>query len=623
MKKTLILLLILAMVLPMCLVANAAVKPGSKLPTPYTLKIGGTSYKLVNYDTPIYTVNTPLETQDVEGNKFTKVGQNMMGANEDNYNAKLIWNSTDDRPTLILRGFIFDEWNNETGLMEGKWDAANEKYKQLQTYSIVTDKNIPLDIVLTGEDSLIEAMFGITFYHDTTITSDGATKLTMNNEASCIAPNQSTGSLTINANLDLTLGRFYNTQYASAVIHTYGGDLTINGGHLDLKCNTKETKVLTALHARNGANLTINGGVINAMSIIGTARNNGCIRAEGKLTINGGYVTALPKDALGLHGRAGIEMNGGIVNTTAKLWAISFGVNADDPKEFVFNGGTLTATSKRVFHDECRNIKLGAGVTVYAGTDEANAKVYDGTETKYANQSWVRFTGNSKHAPGWDGKDDAAPTLPATKPTTAAPTTKPTQVPTTAPTQAPTVAPTAAPTKAPTAAPTSAPTKAPIAETSRVTRPHLTVPTKAPTSATKPAVTTAPAATTAPTSATKPVATKSPTVATTAPEVTLAPTQVTEVTEVTNTTAATEATQAPVTEATKAPATQVTQTPTEAAKETEETKQKTDKDDNKAENGKDKDSNVVLIVAIAAIIVLAGAGAGTAVYFLVIKKKQP
>jgi hypothetical protein len=238
----------------------------------------------------------------VEGNKFTKVGQNMMDANEDNYNAKLIWNTGDDRPTLILRGFVFDEWNNETGLMEGKWDAANETYKKLQTYSITTDKNIPLDIVLTGNDCLIEAMFGITFYNDTTITSDGATKLTMNNEASCIAPNGTTGSLTINANLDLTLGRYYNQQYASAVIHTYGGALIINGGNIKLKCNPKETKTLIALHARGYADLIINGGNIDAMSIVGKSRQNGCIRAQGKLIINGGTVKVNPKEAVGLHG---------------------------------------------------------------------------------------------------------------------------------------------------------------------------------------------------------------------------------------------------------------------------------------------------------------------------------
>ena len=559
MKRSLVLLLILALVLPMCLVTNAA-KAGGKLPTPYTLKIGGTSYKLVNYDVPIYTVNTPLETQDVEGNKFTKVGQNIMDANEDNYNAKLIWNTGDDRPTLILRGFVFDEWNNETGLMEGKWDAANETYKKLQTYSITTDKTAPLDIILTGNDCLIEAMFGITFYNDTTITSDGATKLTMNNEASCIAPNQSTGSLTIDANLDLTLGRFYNTQYASAVIHTYGGDLTINGGYLDLKCNPKETKVLTALHARNGADLTINGGVINAMSIIGAARNNGCLKAEGKLTINGGYITALPKDALGLHGRAGIEMNGGIVNTTAKLWAISFGANADDPKEFVFNGGTLTASAKRVFHDECRNIKLGEGVTVYAGADAETAKVYDGNDTKYANQSWVRFTNDPSHGPGWVGEMPKPPV----------------NIPTTAPTTAPTTEPTTAPTTAPTTVPTTAPTKATTPAT-RVTQAHMTLPSKA-TTATKA------------TSATKPVATLAPT------EQTLAPTEVTEITQVT----------------------EATEAPTQTTKETSATKATVPDHKDTDEPTDEKKPDVVSIVSIAVIVVTVGAVAA----FVLVKRKK-
>ena len=42
------------------------------------------------------------------------------------------------------------------------------------------------------------------------------------------------------------------------------------------------TKSLDILIHSLCRDLTINGGVINAMSIIGAARNNGCLKAEGR-----------------------------------------------------------------------------------------------------------------------------------------------------------------------------------------------------------------------------------------------------------------------------------------------------------------------------------------------------
>ena len=71
---------------------------------------------------------------------------------------------------------------------------------------------------------MLEAKFGITFRNDLTITSEGNTMLTIYIASGCIAPNVSSGDLTMNANLDLSLGSFYNSQHAATVIHTYVGE---------------------------------------------------------------------------------------------------------------------------------------------------------------------------------------------------------------------------------------------------------------------------------------------------------------------------------------------------------------------------------------------------------------
>ena len=71
---------------------------------------------------------------------------------------------------------------------------------------------------------MLEAKFGITFRNDLTITSEGNTMLTIYIASGCIAPNVSGSDLTMNANLGLPLGSFYNSQYADAVIHTYSGE---------------------------------------------------------------------------------------------------------------------------------------------------------------------------------------------------------------------------------------------------------------------------------------------------------------------------------------------------------------------------------------------------------------
>ena len=380
---------------------DATAAAGAAVPKPYTMKIGSISLTVSKYEEAVYTMNKEADGLDMKGNKYTKIVQTSTGANEENWNAKLIWHVGDAAPTLYLRGFVLDEYNNESGLepasendlMEATYDAEKNTYTRKTTAAITTSKNWPLNIVLTGADSKIEAHFGITFYHNTTLTSDGDTKLTMNNYGSCISPNKTYGALTIDANLDLLLRKYYNTEQAAAVIHTYGGTLTINGGKMNLKCSTAETKRLVAMHARYNGDLIINGGDINAMSIVGRSRENGCLRAEGMMYINGGKLKVVPKLAIALYAKKGIVMNGGDVTLMATWNAVNTG-SSSAPGSFTFNGGNLTIMSQICFDATTRKgvWTLGEGTFAYAGINAKDCEIFDGSKLKLAGQPWMFFT---------------------------------------------------------------------------------------------------------------------------------------------------------------------------------------------------------------------------------------
>ena len=380
---------------------DATAAAGAAVPKPYTMKIGSISLTVSKYEEAVYTMNKEADGLDMKGNKYTKIVQTSEGANEENWNAKLIWHVGDAAPTLYLRGFVLDEYNNASGLepenendlMEATYDAEKDTYTRKTTAAITTSKNWPLNIVLTGADSKIEAHFGITFYHNTTLTSDGDTKLTMNNYGSCISPNKTYGALTIDANLDLMLRKYYNTEQAAAVIHTYGGTLTINGGKMNLKCSTAETKRLVAMHARYNGDLIINGGDINAMSIVGRSRENGCLRAEGMMYINGGKLKVVPKLAIALYAKKGIVMNGGDVTLMATWNAVNTG-SSSAPGSFTFNGGNLTIMSQICFDATTRKgvWTLGEGTFAYAGINAKDCQIFDGTQLKLAGHPWMFFT---------------------------------------------------------------------------------------------------------------------------------------------------------------------------------------------------------------------------------------
>ena len=365
--------------------------PGGDILLKTTVKFGTLTLELKKYDEPIYTINNAIETTDTGENAMTRWTQTTSGANEDNWNAKFVWNSTDDQPTLYLRGFKMDDWNNETGKYAVNPNNTSKGY--YQTYSITTGSEVPTTIILTGEDSLIECQFGITFNNNLTIKSEGETKLTMNNQSSTISPNKAAGfTLTIDANLVLTIRSFYNTEFASGCIMNYQGDIIINGG--TIKCSAKDSnhKNVNAIVARSSGNIVINGGDISGNNTVGQSHANGVIQTKNKLIINGGKVDVKPNSAIGLYGGEGIEINGGEVKVTSPWYGITTGTNKEGTP-IVFNGGTTTIMAERSFYSySVPVVQLGEKVKAYGGSGKKNAEVYDGTDKKVLSKPWFFVT---------------------------------------------------------------------------------------------------------------------------------------------------------------------------------------------------------------------------------------
>ena len=379
--------------------------PGGDILLKANVSFGTLKLDLKKYDEPIYTINSSIETTDAAGNPFTRWVQTTKGANADNWNAMFIWKSTDAEPTLYLRGFKLDDWNNDASKFAVNPNNPNGYY---QTYSITTGSDIPLTIILTGEDSMIECQFGITYNQNLTIKSEGNTKLTMNNQSSGISPNKAAGfTLTIDANLVITIRSFYNTEFASGCIMNYQGDIIINGG--TIKCNAKDQnkKNVNTIVARSSGNIIINGGTITGNSTVGQSHANGVIQTKDKLIINGGTINVQPNSAVGLHAGKAIEINGGTINVISPWYAITTGTTAA-PGEVIINGGTLKVLAERCFYGNTK-ITIGDGVRAYAGPNEKDAELYDGSDTKLIQRPW------------WLSTDDDSITI-ETKPATTIPT---------------------------------------------------------------------------------------------------------------------------------------------------------------------------------------------------------
>lgn len=367
--------------LVLCLLPAAVLADG----TLATVEFGSYDCKLTAYDTPVYTVNQSKEVYDTEGNRFTSWNQTATGASAENWNAKFEWKTGEAGPTLTLKGFKMDDFNNTTG----KWKAGSDGQKTpgtaaapakaAGTYAISTPSGVPMTILITGEDSLVECKFGITYHGSTTITSEGAAKLVISGMSSGISSNGTAGAaLTLkNANLDVSVQSYYNSAF-SHIIQTYKADLTIDGGNV--KVDTPSEKSIFGIVARESGNVIIKSGKVQATSSVGTSSINGTIHAGGgKVIIDGGDITVTPKAALGIYGKDGVEINGGNVFIQSNYYGINVGTK-EESADILINGGKIEiASSNGAFY---KRPILGSKMDGQAGNSKSSTAAYDADQYK-------------------------------------------------------------------------------------------------------------------------------------------------------------------------------------------------------------------------------------------------
>lgn len=381
--------------------------PNGDIPLKTTVTIGGDGSSSINlelkkYDTDVfYTVNKAVESVDTEGNPYTRWIQTTEGADENNWNAKFVWNSTDSAPTLYLKGFKLDYWNEETNL----FDAVPKTTTPANNTAINTGSAVPMNIVLTGEDSVIEARFGIIYNNHLNIKSEGDTKLKMVNQYTCVSSVNAAGfTLTVDANLDLYIRSMYNSTYSGGCLMNKG-DIVINGGNIICDNGVENAKDVQGIVARGEAgtdeagDLIINGGNITVVGSNGQGHRNGALQANRMLIINGGVINASAKKAVGMNGYLGVEINGGEINVISPWYGVTSGYSYRDEngvlkhvlKPIAINGGTLTIMAERSFFGGT-TVTIGEGVMAYAGAGKKNAEVYDGKDTKLVSKPWFFAT---------------------------------------------------------------------------------------------------------------------------------------------------------------------------------------------------------------------------------------
>ena len=465
-KKILGLLLVLCLVVGLLPVAALADAADGKV----TIKFGFTSYKLTGFDTPIYTINTEEKVKDTAGNEFTRIYQTTTGATEENYNAKIVWKTGEEGPTIYLRNFIFDEYNEEAD----KWKGTRKKDSETgettwsnsmrQTYGISTTQDAPTKIVLQGTENVLKTRFGLTYKNKLTIVSENDAKFVLDSYSSGISTMQKTdstaplpSSLVVDANLDITVQSFYGS-YASHALMSFNGDITINGGNLNLTVKGQKQSIAINAYGTERGNIIINGGKITANSVVGLGNTNGAIRGD-KVTINGGEVNINPS-AVGIQGDKGIEINGGIVNITTPYYALHAGTD-DSSADVVVNGGTTTLIAQNAFSKP--PILGDKIVTALAGANLEEADYYE--EDMYS-KPFILLSDKASDTPVTKPTDapTEAPTQAPTQEATQAPTQEATQAPTQEATQAPTQEATQAPTQGATQAPTQGATQAPTTD---------------------------------------------------------------------------------------------------------------------------------------------------------------
>ena len=245
-----------------------ALNAGAALDATYTLKVQFNSFNLTKYDTPLYLKSYEKELTDSGKNTFTAYDVTTT-TDDQNWQAKLIWYTGDEGPTLYLDDFKYDVFNEDTKLFSGT-----------NTGLTVSDA-APLKIVLQGEDSTIKASFGVVFSSDLTIESEGDTKLTVHGGACGFRGEVAGAGLTLNANVDAYKTSYYNaTNFGMSV---KSADIVVNGGNINVTTsgsNVYPMKIITS------GNLIVNGGSLSSTGAYYAAM----LPAGGTVQINGGHV---------------------------------------------------------------------------------------------------------------------------------------------------------------------------------------------------------------------------------------------------------------------------------------------------------------------------------------------
>lgn len=384
---------IFSLLLSLCAVASFFTT--AKADAPFaSVTLANKTLTVKAYDSPAYTVNTNAERMDTKGNKFTAIIQEI-SSDANNWNAKLVWHSGESFPTLYLKNFIVDEYNEQASL-----------WKDTTTTAITIPAGQPTKIVITDGTSQLKTRFGITYKSSLEIKSEGGAALNIWNLSSAIVGTPKS-ALTLDANLDLFVKAYYDAN--SHILQTNAADLTINGGNI--KIHTDDEKSLFGILTHNSGNIIVNSGNLDVTSSIGAAPSNGSIRSDGKIIMNGATVNATAKASVPLYAKEGIEINGGLVDIISPYYGINAGT-PDAPADIAINSGTVKITAKNAFFT---HPVLGEGVFAYAGADEASAKTYDGAYTPMAKQPWMLISNDPQQF--------------RTEPTTA-PTVEPTADPT-------------------------------------------------------------------------------------------------------------------------------------------------------------------------------------------------
>ena len=342
------------------------------LETAYTITIAGENYTIGSYDSPIYLlsvtksgyyrVSKTVETTDETTGETTTttvtehvagdyVIQTTEGADENNWNAKLIWHTGDAAPTLYLKNFVLDNYNEELG--GGKWrvqssTSTNPNYNA----AIRTGKTAPLSIIVEGECSM-QMYDGIHYQNDLSIKGIDGANLSVWTQWTGIVPASNASSytndehllsgnkLTLDVNLTVSLGSWPNVSCAGHIIRTIDADMIINGGNITTELRGGAEKSCKGIGVVGSGNLYINGGYIKSASYNSANLHEGAIQVAGNIYITGGTVEATSAHQSGLRA-ANIYISGGKVIADAYYAALL--VNENGVIEI--SGGAIEAITR-------------------------------------------------------------------------------------------------------------------------------------------------------------------------------------------------------------------------------------------------------------------------------------